>query len=249
MTMVPNHFLRRRARHPFALLLLGLAAVSLWLVSLGLAYRAGTSEQHARSEQLEAELQLREQLVRNFSRRAALAEQRLAEREHAASAQPEAATPELVGVSRDELEALGSLIDKQLHAGVAMNQLRDAVLQLTPAPAGSPCTGEPEIRNFLARTPVTRDPSTAVFASGQVTVVGSGVSVRNASNGRPEAWFDTAQPVAVQIELGGTTTTAEGKLPFSHAVRYEGKDYRFDLHPYKKRGFIEVAMTVCEAAA
>jgi hypothetical protein len=139
-----------------------------------------------------------------------------------------------------------------LRAGVPLDDLRAAVGAVSTPTLGQnamACDGPTETRQFLARTPVTRDPSQARFERGRITVAGRGVSARNPDNGRPEAWFDTDQPVEVNIEVGGAVATAQGTLPLTQTIRQADKEYRFELRPHSKRGFIEVQMTVCDLPA
>jgi hypothetical protein len=235
---------RKRGRRRPLLLVLLAAAVLAWVASLGVAYRVGTTEQATRAQRLAAELDLQGRLVHDLSRRAAMAEQELgrARQELARHAPP--AVPAAPAPSRSELETLGSVIDRRLREGLTVAELRAAV---EAAASARHCAGAPEVRQFLARTPVTRDPGVARFLSGRVAVTGSGSPVRNAA-GRPEAWIDVREPVELKIEVGGATTTAAGVLPVRHTVVREDKEYRFEARPHSRRGFIEVALTVCNSA-
>ena len=243
--MTVRSLVRRRARQPATLALTALALALFWVLSLGVAYRTGTSEQETRVAELEAELELQGRLVQDLSRRAAQAEQDVT-RVQRQRGPTESAEPTLA-VGRNELEALGALIDQRLRAGVTIEQLSKALGSATPA-AGANCAGAPEVRQFLARTPVTRDPSMARFDGGRIIVAGSGVSVRNPQNGRPEAWFDAGRPVALRFEVAGAASSAEGMLPLQHTVRHDGKEYRFAMSPHTRRGVIQVALTVCDGA-
>jgi hypothetical protein len=234
---------RRSRRHPImALVLVGIGLA--WLLSLGLAYRVGSSQETARVAQLTSELELQGQLVRDLSRRAARAEQNLTRAE--AELEPQRAArragrPDLVGPQHG---MLARLIEEKLASGIPADHIRAAVETLSTA---ARCGDMQEVRQFLARTPVTRDPSTARFEGGKILVRGTGVSARNV-NGLPEAWFDVGAPVELRIELDGSVTTASGLLPLRHIVRRAEGEYRFEARPHARRGFIEVALTVCESA-
>ena len=105
----------------------------------------------------------------------------------------------------------------------------------------------PESKRFLVRTPLTSDgPNTSVgFSGGQVTVTGQGVAAKSAE-GRPEAWFDVAEPLTVRFtQIGGRTTEAAGKLPLHHTVPAGGGEHRFSVMA-ATRGFVQVTSERCK---
>lgn len=234
---------RRRRRRPWRLILVTLLAL-LWLASLGVAYRAGTTEQTVRLEQLQQELQLQGGLVRDLSRRAALAEQELAAARAAAAPTADAMAGPTVPPDDDAIGVLTPTIEASLRAGVTVAELQTLIQGLTDRDR---CAVEPETRTLLARTPVTRDATNARFAGGRITVAATGVSVL-ADNGLPEAWFDQGQPVELTIDVDGVTSQASGVLPVRHTVTRDGREYRFEARPHRRRGFIEMVLTVCETA-
>jgi type II secretory pathway pseudopilin PulG len=89
------------------------------VLSLGVAYRVGASQQAVRVAQLERELGAQGELVRDVSRRAAEAERALeaVRRELAALRQP---PPD---VRAGELRGLGELVDRRLRDGVRIGDL------------------------------------------------------------------------------------------------------------------------------
>jgi hypothetical protein len=230
---------RRPRRLPIVLLAVAMVAL-LWVATLGIAYRVGGSQGRVGIARLEAELATQGLLVRDLSRRAASAEQSLAAtREELARLQRPPAD-----VRAAELAALGALIDRRLGEGVTIARLAEAVAALPPPRR---CLQPAETRAFQARAAGTREASSARFAGGRIVVGGNGVAARGTA-GRPEAWIDVRAPVELRIEIGGVTSRASGVLPLDHVVIHDDTEYRFLARPERRRGFIEVVLTVCPPA-
>ena len=112
------------------------------------------------------------------------------------------------------------------------------------------CTGEPAVRRFLVRTPIYRGANDAVtFAENAITVTASGVSAKDI-NGKPEAWFDPAEPVTLRItSIGGTTREASGPLPLHHTILWHDAEYRFSVVAADQRGFVLASAERCALPA
>jgi hypothetical protein len=151
----------------------------------------------------------------------------------------------LSGVPRlsDGARMLLPVLEKKLGEGLDARRVADMLAVL-----GQPLDCEaPESKRFLVRTPLTADgPNTSVgFAGGQVTVTGQGVAAKSAE-GRPEAWFDVAEPLTVRFtQIGGRTTEAAGKLPLHHTVAAGGGEHRFSVMA-ATRGFVQVTSERCK---
>lgn len=230
----------RRARRWPALAVIAAGLAAAWTLSLGVAYRVGSSQSAVRADRLERELGAQGELVRDISRRAATAEQTLGE------AQGELARLQrpAPNVKAAELQALGSLVDRRLGEGVTVARLAEAVAAVA---APRRCAGEPETRAFAARPPGARDPVAARFANGRILVAGTGVPARAAS-GRAESWIDLREPVELKLEVLGVTSRASGTLPLDHVVLQADTEYRFAARPDARKGFIEVQLKVCPPA-
>ena len=108
------------------------------------------------------------------------------------------------------------------------------------------CDGDPITKRFLVRTPIYRGGNDAVgFADGLITLTANGEAATDEA-GRPEAWFDPAQPIRIQVDrAGGEQQVFEGPLPLSFAVVRQNTEYRFAARPGERRGFIQVTEERC----
>jgi len=138
---------------------------------------------------------------------------------------------------------LYALLVAQLERGVAEDRL---AFLIDAAGADRSCANKPVTRRFLVQTPISRDIGHSVsFADNAITVVGEGQSAVNAAN-QPEAWFDPAQPVAIQFSrLGGETSRATAILPLHHSVVLGDHEYRFTVTVGDSRGFVNVTADRC----
>lgn len=152
----------------------------------------------------------------------------------------EAARP--LAMSPDEMQTLVGAIQARMERGVPVGVLVQAI-NAVPDPGGCVQPTREE-RIFLARTPVTRDPSTASFLNGRIKVAGSGVSVK-AANGLPEAWYDQAQPVALTITVDGKSIDQSGVLPLRTDLTLDDKAYHLEAANDDKRGFVAVTLSFC----
>lgn len=223
---------RRRARTRALVVTTGL--MGAWLLSLGLAYRAGTAEQAGRAAQLEQELGLRDRLVRELSGQAETARQRSGElaKELARvrAVLPELAAPELT-----------RLVDERLRDGVREARLRAAIAAV-PALRCSPQEVR-DVRVKVGKAPV----AVAKLADGRVTATAQGVAARDAKD-RTLAWADLQQPIEFTLAAEGQPATVQATLPATHTVSVGGREYRLAFRPAGKRGIVEVALVWCEGA-
>lgn len=259
----------RRRSNRLLIFLLALIVIAGGILSLGIAYQVGAAQSAARIASLLSDLEAHRRLVSDLSSRAARAEQELAKlkadqpsaaspagpaAEGAATATDAAAAPSAgpaspekapLPLSPDEMQKLVASIQERLGAGVPADRLV-AAIQAMPAPVLKSCAAPTsESRSFLAKTPVTRDPSTARFMDGRLRVNGSGVSVK-AQNGRPEAWFDTTLPVTIVVDADGQATELNGVLPLEGEVELDGKTVHLAAaSDPDKRGFIAITATSC----
>ena len=147
-------------------------------------------------------------------------------------------------VPEGQTAALLNLLRERLADGVSAERLRFVVAE---AQERDSCTGGPETRRFLVRTPLAEGAADSVtFDDGRLTVTAAGASAQG-SQGRPEAWFDPAKPLAVTITpVGGGGETVEGTLPLHHGLVVESQEHRFSFVQGARRGFVEVTWRRCD---
>ncbi len=143
------------------------------------------------------------------------------------------------GKSRELL----TLIESEIARGA--DPERVAFLVGTAADERS-CDSELQTKRFLLRTPLYTGANDAVsFADNAIIVTGEGALSRDAE-GKPEAWFDPAQPVTLRfVEPGGAGSEASGVLPLYHSVVRGDREYRFTITSSDSQGFITVTAERC----
>lgn len=143
-----------------------------------------------------------------------------------------------VGWEQDLLNLLRDKHDK----GIKPDRLISVIQAITPGPRQ--CT-EATSKRFMIKTRFSSSGANfARFDSGALTVSGYGEFSRD-HNGNPEAWFNPAEPVEINIKhLGGKTTTLNGKLPLSSNLVVGDKEYRIQANA-GQRSFVEVAVDRC----
>jgi hypothetical protein len=142
-----------------------------------------------------------------------------------------------------EKKTLLQEIDKRLADGVRPERMSAVIGAVENELV---CEGEAETRRFLVRTPIYQGANDSVaFADGTITVSASGQSFRNAS-GSPEAWFDPAKPVTIQLaRLGGSKAESAGLLPLHASIVVGDTDYRFTVAAAERTGFVTVTGQGC----
>jgi hypothetical protein len=188
----------------------------------GYGYQVGVAASQVRADQLEAEvlglqrgnLELRDRLDA-ADRQAEAAHAELAQvRERFATEMPSGVAAELLAQLRAQLEA-----------GVEVERL--SVL-IAAAGLEEVCTGEPETKRFVPRTPISTGPLSYVRFDGRIIVTAEGESALNAA-GLPEAWFDATRPVRLEIRtIDGAISQVEGIVPFTHRLVFDGREYRLN---------------------
>jgi cell division protein FtsB len=146
-------------------------------------------------------------------------------------------------VPSGEMAALLSLARQRLAEGLSPARLAFVVGNAREPKA---CSDEPVTKRFLVRTPIYRGANDSVsFADGLITLSASGEAATDA-NGRPEAWFDTAQPIRIQVDrAGGERQIFDGELPLSFAIIRQDTEHRFAARPGERRGFLQVTEQRC----
>lgn len=144
--------------------------------------------------------------------------------------------------SPDEM-ALLETARKKAADGVALPRLTEIISSATRERR---CDGNPIVKRFRVRTPITGDEGTAAtFGNNVITIRAEGRSARNEA-GDPEAWFDPAQPIALNfLHINGAAGRTEGVLPLSYAMAVGKDEYRFQIDK-GPIGLIVVAMDRCD---
>jgi hypothetical protein len=147
-------------------------------------------------------------------------------------------------VPTGELKPLLDQMRAHLDAGVAPDRI---ALLLRAAGQPRSCDNAPVSRRFLVRTPISgRANDTASFGNNAITISAEGKPTVNAE-GRPEAWFDPAQAVNIQVaSLGGETWMHSAVLPIHASTVVQGSEYRFSVVAAETRGFVIVTADRCK---
>ena len=204
----------------------------------GYAYRVGVSADQARTAKLEADLVRFQQSNLDLRDQLALSTQR--------SGRAESALDELrrryaENVPSGELAELSGLVEAQLRAGVDPERL---AFLIDAAAQPEDCDGEPVVKRFMPRTPISTGPVSYVRFDDRVIVTGTGESVRSA-DGLPEAWFDPALPVRIDFQTpDGEVMSVAGVVPLTHSMVIDQREYRFSVVAGERR-FVEVAAQAC----
>jgi hypothetical protein len=143
--------------------------------------------------------------------------------------------------SPEDAELLAA-IQARIAKGVSRARLAEVV---SLAQERDICEPLPETRRFVVQNPVYAGANDTVsFAENAIIVTATGESAINAG-GRPEAWYDPAQPVTVFFTRpGGEITSTVGILPLHHAVVVGDLEYRFSIVA-GTRSFAEVTGQSC----
>ena len=230
---------RRRRRHFHGRIVRWLLALALIAAAGAYAYQTGTrlaeidvarleervAALTARTEELEAQIQT--QNVEIIAQRAA-AEQwhQRYERE----------------VPGGEAKKLFDLLQAKLLRGVTFDRLRTVVEQTENR---RDCDQKPQARRVPVLTAPARQAKAAASIAGTpLSLTLTGVAARN-GNGKPEAWFDPAQPVTVRMALsGGRTAEQQGQLPLHPSIIEGDREYRVSVAA-GARGFAQVTIERC----
>ena len=142
-----------------------------------------------------------------------------------------------------ELRELHRRMAGLIGAGVPHERI---ALLLSHAEARPQCPDGPVTRRFILPVSPTRGVNNAVgFAERTITVTGQGAPARS-EDGRPQNWFDPAEPVTLHFTLvGGRQREVSGRLPLHHSLVSEGREHRFTARP-GQRSFVLVTWVGCE---
>ncbi len=208
------------------------------VLSLGAAYEAGRSQSDTEAARLLEDLQNQRETNRQLDARLADLQQRWAGASSTAAPQPTTVDP----VEATPTAGLMALIRSKLADGVEPARLGAAIEGVTRERRCDPAV---ETHRIVLGTPVSRDATSAVFAGGRLTVSGKGVSVRDAA-GLPEAWFDPAQPVELEIRTSdGRIAGASGLLPLKHTIVQASHEYALTAKAGQRRGVLDLSVQVC----
>ncbi|MEX0814965.1 MAG: hypothetical protein WD014_04750 [Dongiaceae bacterium] len=217
----------------------GLVALSL-IVAAGLvAYQSGSTL--AGRE----EARLRQEAARLTEENAAL-QRRNAELQSAAAAAAAEAGTWRQRYEREaatgDVKALLDLAQRKLAAGVEPARL---AFVIEAAQNDAACDETPVTKRFIVKTALSGGANDAVgFADNAITVTAEGRAATDAA-GKPEAWFDPAQPVTLRFaRLGGGVSEVSGALPLHHSLAIAGAEYRFTVVA-GARGFAAVTGDRC----
>jgi len=143
--------------------------------------------------------------------------------------------------SAEDAELLAA-IQERVAKGVSRQRLAEVV---SLAQERDVCEPLPETRRFVVQNPVYAGANDSVsFAKNAIIVTATGESQVNAG-GRPEAWYDPAQPVTVFFTRpGGEITSTAGILPLHHALVVGDLEYRFSIVA-GSRSFAEITGQSC----
>mgnify|MGYP001805944753 CR=1 FL=1 len=148
-------------------------------------------------------------------------------------------------VPSGELARLNQLLTERLASGVEPNRLAYVITSL---PTQRACQS-PETKRFVLPVPGKNNapapPRPLTLASGIFTLTGEGKGARN-PQGRPENWFDPAQPVNLKIVTvaTGKDTLLNGVLPLHYSAILDGIEYRFTFSA-SARSYVEVLGDRC----
>lgn len=230
---------RRRRGRMFFVLLRGLLVIAVAIAAGYYAYDFGTDLAREDVRVMETQLaragadstQLRTDIT---GLEAALREERGLVAQWRDRYRAEAPSPE-------DAELL-AVIQERVATGVSRQRLAEVI---SLAQERDICEPLPETRRFVVQNPVYAGANDTVsFADNAIIVTATGESQLNAG-GRPEAWYDPAQPVTVFFTRpGGEITSTAGILPLHHALVVGDLEYRFSIVA-GVRSFAEVTGQSC----
>lgn len=142
----------------------------------------------------------------------------------------------------ENLRKAVDLLKSKAEAGVPVDRLEFII---GAAKAQRSCDPAPISRRFFVQTPVYETSgASASFGDNAITVTAAGSSTIT-PEGKPQAWFDPAQPVTVNFtEMSGSASKATGMLPLQHTVVSGQWEYKFNITA-AARGIINVTAERC----
>ncbi len=142
----------------------------------------------------------------------------------------------------ENTKALIAKLKERLDAGVGEDRL---AFVIGAAEKLRSCEDAPVTRRFIVKTPIYEGANDSVtFAENTITVTAEGVSEKN-PEGKPEAWFDPAQPVTARFaQIGGEVSEVTGLLPLHHSVVIDTTEHKFSVIK-GDRGFVKITGDRC----
>ena len=142
----------------------------------------------------------------------------------------------------ENTRALIAKLKERLDEGVGEDRL---AFVIGAAKKLRSCEGTPVTRRFIVKTPIYHGANDSVtFAENTITVTAEGGSEKN-PEGKPEAWFDPAQPVTARFaQIGGEVSEVTGLLPLHHSVVISSTEYKFSVIK-GARGFVKITGDRC----
>ena len=140
------------------------------------------------------------------------------------------------------LKELTDQVDQRLSDGVEAARLAFVIGAVSNKRDCQPAA----TKRFYVRTPAYRGGNLSTgFARNAITLSAEGEPVRD-SQGRPEYWFDPAEPVTVTFtRIDGEVTQATATLPMQQSLVFKDSEYRFTIAQDDRRGFVTVTGDVC----
>lgn len=230
---------RRRRRHSHRRIVRWLLALALIAAACAYAYQTGArlaeidvgkleervAALAARTQELEAQIQT--QNVEVISQRAAAEQwQQRFEQE----------------VPGGDAKKLFDLVQAKLVQGVTFERLRAVVEQTENR---RECDQKPQTKRMPVQTASAPAAKAALPVAGSpLAITLTGVAARSV-DGKPEAWFDPAQPVTVRMALsGGRTAEQQGRLPLRPSIVEGDREYRVSVVAMA-RGYAQVTIERC----
>lgn len=139
---------------------------------------------------------------------------------------------------------LAEAVRQKLAAGVSPQRL---AFVIGAAQEQRDCEDVLAAKRLVVTTPLHRGGRAGAvgFGNGEIVVSAAGASMRDA-NGNPEAWFDPAQPVRVDlVALGGQKVEETGVLPLFPSVIVGEAEYRLSVLAGPGRGLAQVSVQKC----
>lgn len=144
-------------------------------------------------------------------------------------------------VPEEPVRTLAVRIGERIAEGVSP----DRIERVIRAMAAQPTCRDLETKVFFVKTPIYRGGRLIAQFDDGITVRAEGESERD-DQGRPESWYDEAQPVEVRVDLPDSpATTASGVLPVTNTVVHGGYEYRLTISDSDRRGYAEASGTRC----
>lgn len=228
---------RRRALRSLVLGVLALAVIAAGALAV---YRIGLAQGRTEAVRLSKDVQRLQAEARSAAVRAAAADQQ--------AAQARARVAELEARYAKDVPsgAFGTLVDllkSRLAAGIPPQRLEFVLREAREAPR---CDARSETQTLPVHTATSTEPLTSVgFAGKKLSVTAEGADrLPPAEDGT--SLFDIARPVRLRfLRIDGDVSTAEGVLPFTHAMMLDDQELQIAVTASPKPDAVEVTVRGC----